>query len=64
MNFSTISSLKILAFLLLVPTSYAYKPVVLLHGILSDAVSMSAIGEQIKLVSDDSLLSNLVEEMN
>lgn len=37
-------------FLLIIPFNYAYKPVVLLHGVLSDGDSMLIIEEQIKLV--------------
>lgn len=36
--------------LLIIPLNYAYKPVVLLHGVLSDGDSMHIIEEQIKLV--------------
>lgn len=46
-------SFKISSFLgvlLLITQCYAYKPVVLLHGIMSDATSMQIIGEQIKSV--------------
>lgn len=48
MNFSAIS--KVLIFLTVTTATNAYKPVVLLHGILSDASSMSIIGDQIKQV--------------
>lgn len=44
-NFSAI-----LVFLKAILEISAYKPVVLLHGILSDATSMSIIGDQIKQV--------------
>lgn len=50
MNFWKISSLKILALLAFTVNCWAYKPVVLFHGILSDAASMNLIGDQIKLV--------------
>ena len=36
--------------LLIIPLNFAYKPVVLLHGVLSDGDSMVIIEEQIKLV--------------
>jgi hypothetical protein len=57
MNFQKISLLS-LSILLLLPLSHGYKPVVLFHGILSDAASMLPIAEQIQLVSF-LLLSNL-----
>lgn len=36
--------------LIIIPLNYAYKPVVLLHGVLSDGDSMHIIEEQIKIV--------------
>jgi len=45
------SAATILCFLLILASTSAYKPVVLFHGILSDAASMLIIGEEIKLVS-------------
>lgn len=50
MKFSLISVPVILKLLLTIPLSDAYKPVVLLHGILSDAASMTIIGDQIRAV--------------
>ena len=50
MNFFKISFLSLPIFLILISVSNAYKPVVLVHGILSDAASMNPIKEQIQLV--------------
>jgi hypothetical protein len=43
--------LKSLEFLLIFSLCYGYKPVVLFHGILSDAGRMLIVAERIKLVS-------------
>ena len=50
MNLIKISFLSLPIFLILLSVSDAYKPVVLVHGILSDAASMNPIKEQIQLV--------------
>lgn len=46
-----LSALGILTLFALFTTGKGYKPVVLMHGILSDAASMLIIAEEIKLVS-------------
>lgn len=50
MSFIKIFLLQILSLIVANSLVYAYKPVVLVHGILSDAASMMIVGEQIKLV--------------
>ena len=42
--------IETLIFLMITAAVTGYRPVVLMHGILSDAGSMSVIAEQIKLV--------------
>lgn len=58
MNFLAIS--KTLIFLLLITLINAYKPVVLMHGILSDAASMGIIADRIKLVRKASKVIQLL----
>lgn len=45
------SALGILTLLVIITLGNGYKPVVLMHGILSDAASMLVIAEEIKIVS-------------